>query len=160
MVEAGYDVVDIAASALKLARAEEKQRPIPRIGEVKERDFRPRNGRRGSSRNGNGRSNDRSNGNGNGNGRSNGSNRFQSKKSHENGMVRLQLNAGKEQGVRPNDVVGTIAFHADIPGRSLGAIRIQPEYTWVDVPEQFVGQVLAKSGNYQIHRQTIEVERA
>ena len=75
-------------------------------------------------------------------------------------MVRLQLNAGKEQGVRPNDVVGTIAFHADIPGRSLGAIRIQPEYTWVDVPEEFVTQVLAKSGNYQIHRQTVEVARA
>ncbi len=153
LVEAGYDVVDIAAAALKLARAEEKQRPIPRISEVSERDFRPRNERRGRG-NGNGRS---QNHHGNG---SNGSSRFQSKKSHENGMVRLQLNAGKEQGVRPNDVVGTIAFHADIPGRSLGAIRIQPEYTWVDVPEEFVTQVLAKSGNYQIHRQTIEVARA
>ena len=75
-------------------------------------------------------------------------------------MVRLQLNAGKEQGVRPNDVVGTIAFHADIPGRSIGAIRIQPEHTWVDVPEQFVAQVLDKSGSYQIHRQAIEVARA
>ena len=152
LVEAGHDVVDIAAAALKLARAEEKQRPIPRIGEVSERDFRPRNERRGRG-NGNGRSQNR-----NGNGRN--SNRFQSKQSHENGMVRLQLNAGKEQGVRPNDVVGTIAFHADIPGRSLGAIRIQPEYTWVDVPEEFVTQVLAKSGNYQIHRQTVEVARA
>lgn len=150
LVEAGYEVVDIAAAALKLARAEEKQRPIPRISEVSERDFRPRNERRGR-----GNSNGRNGSNG-----SNGSNRFQSKKSHENGMVRLQLNAGKEQGVRPNDVVGTIAFHADIPGRSIGAIRIQPESTWVDVPEEYVTQVLAKSGNYQIHRQAIEVERA
>jgi ATP-dependent RNA helicase DeaD len=150
LVEAGYDVVDIAAAALKLARAEEKQRPIPRISEVKMLES-----RRGSRRNENGHRYHR---NGAGNGRK--SNRFQSKKSHENGMVRLQLNAGKIQGVRPNDVVGTIAFHADIPGRSIGAIRIQPDYTWVDVPEHFVGQVLAKSGSYQIHRQTVEVERA
>ncbi|MCB9421238.1 MAG: DEAD/DEAH box helicase [Ardenticatenaceae bacterium] len=148
LAETGYELADIAAAALKLARAEEKQRPIPRIGEVIEREFQPRNERRGN-RNGNGR-----------NGKGNGSSRFQSKKSHESGMVRLQLNVGKEQGVRPNDVVGTIAFHADIPGRSLGAIRIQPAHTWVDVPEQFVAQVLEKSGSYQIHRQTIEVERA
>ncbi len=147
LVELGYDVIDIAAAALKLARAEEKQRPIPRIADVSEREFRPRNERRGKR-------------NGNGNGRHNGRNRFQSKKSHENGMVRLHLNAGKAQGVRPNDVVGAIAFHADIPGRAIGAIRIQPEYTWVDVPEQYVAQVLGKSGNYQIHRQAIEVERA
>lgn len=151
LAEAGYDIVDIAAAALKLARAEEKQRPIARISEVKVSEP-----RRGSRRNESGRSYNRKGGKGNGRQ----SNRFQSQKSHESGMVRLQLNAGKEQGVRPNDVVGTIAFHADIPGHSIGAIRIQPEYTWVDVPEQFVGQVLDKSGSYQIHRQTIEVERA
>ncbi|MCP4423012.1 MAG: DEAD/DEAH box helicase [Chloroflexi bacterium] len=159
LAEAGYDMVDIAAAALKLARAEEKQRPIPRLAEVSEREFRPRNGRRGH-RNENGRHNGNGRYNGNGNNRNRSQGRFQSKKSHENGMVRLQLNAGKEQGVRPNDVVGTIAFHADIPGRSIGAIRIQPEYTWVDVPEQFAAQVLDKSGSYQIHRQAVEVQRA
>lgn len=146
LAEAGYDMADIAAAALKLARAEEKQRPIARISKVVEHEFRSRKERGGR---GNGRYNS-----------SPKSNRFQSRKSRENGMVRLQLNAGKEQGVRPNDVVGTIAFHADIPGRSIGAIRIQPEVTWVDVPEQFVAQVLDKSGNYQIHRQTVTVERA
>ncbi len=153
LVESGYNMIDVAAAALKLARAEEKQRPIPRVSEVIERDFRSGNGRR---RNGRHQGQHRQN-HQNGNGRSR--SRFQSKKSHENGMVRLQLNAGKAQGVRPNDVVGTIAFHADIPGRSIGAIHIQPESTWVDVPEQFVGQVLAKSGSYQIHRQAIDVKR-
>ncbi|MEJ2748941.1 MAG: DEAD/DEAH box helicase [Anaerolineae bacterium] len=147
LAAAGYDMVDIAAAALKLARAEEKQRPIPRIGEVVEQEFRSQKNRRGGR---NGRSPNHGPK----------SNRFQSRKSHESGMVRLQLNAGKVQGVRPNDVVGTIAFHADIPGRSIGAIRIQPEVTWVDVPEQFVTQVLDKSGDYQIHRQTVTVERA
>ncbi len=140
LVETGHDPLEIAAVASKLARAEEKQRPIPRIHEARAenpRERKSRNGRRGK-----------------------GNGRFRSQHSHEKGMVRLQLSAGKAQGVRPNDVVGTIAFHADIPGRSIGAIRIQQQQTWVDVPEKFVAQVLDKSGNYQIHRQAITVERA
>jgi ATP-dependent RNA helicase DeaD len=78
----------------------------------------------------------------------------------EKGMVRLTLNKGKTHGVRPNDVVGTIAYHANIPGKTIGAIRIQPQHTFVDVPEQFVTQVLDKSGSYQIHRENVTVEVA
>jgi ATP-dependent RNA helicase DeaD len=82
------------------------------------------------------------------------------RRAHEEGMVRLLLSAGKAQGTRPNDVVGTIAFHADIPGRTIGAIRIQEQHTLVDVPEKFVTKVLDKSGSYQIHRQPVTIERA
>jgi ATP-dependent RNA helicase DeaD len=148
LVEEGHDVLDIASSALKLARAEEKQRPIPPIGEaVSNRSRQDRKGK-GRKRNGNGRSQ-----------RGNGGQQI-SKRSHEEGMVRLTLSAGKSQGTRPNDVVGTIAFHADIPGRTIGAIHIQEQHTLVDVPEKFVGKVLEKSGSYQIHRQAATIEKA
>jgi ATP-dependent RNA helicase DeaD len=155
LVEEGHDVMDIAAVALKLARAEEKQRPIPPIGEPVQNRPRQDKHRNGRMRNGNRRV-------GNGNGRMrNGNGRGQaSKQSHEKGMVRLMLSAGKEHGTRPNDVVGTIAFHADIPGRTIGAIRIQDQHTLVDVPEKFVTQILDKSGSYQIHRQAVTIERA
>lgn len=138
-VAEGYDVVDIAAAALKLARAEEKQRPIPPISEVVEEQprLRPRSGRP-ETRQGRQPVHGRS---------------------HEKGMVRLSLNAGKVHGLRPNDVVGTIAFHADIPGSAIGAIRIQPEHTLLDIPEQYVNQVLHKSGQYRIRRQVLTVER-
>jgi hypothetical protein len=56
-------------------------------------------------------------------------------------------------------VVGTIAFHADIPGRAIGAIQIQDQHTLVDVPEQFVAQVLAKNGKYQVRKRPLTVER-
>lgn len=154
LIEEGYDPIEIAAVSLKLARAEEKQRPIPRIGEVREHKGRQERGgdrRRGDRRDGNRNSSRHKSG---------GDTRFKSKRSHEQGMVRLSLNAGKEQGIRPNDVVGTIAYHADIPGRSIGAIRIQDSHTFVDVPEQFVEKVLAKAGKYKIHQQDISVERA
>ena len=159
LIEEGFDPIEIAAVSLKLARAEEKQRPIPRIGEL--REHKGRNSNRGRDRRrGNRRDGNRNNGGKNGSRERREDNRFKTKRSHEQGMVRLSLNAGKEQGIRPNDVVGTIAYHADIPGRSIGAIRIQDSRTLVDVPEQFVEQVLAKSAKYKIHRQAISVERA
>ncbi|MCA9999614.1 MAG: DEAD/DEAH box helicase, partial [Anaerolineales bacterium] len=146
LVDEGFDLADVAAAALKLARAEEKQRPIEPLSEVVEtpREERRRRGRDAGGR----RAADGQRPAGSGS------------RSHEKGMVRLVLNAGKAHGVRPNDVVGTLAYHADIPGRSIGAIRIQEGQTLVDVPEQFVAQVLEKSDRYQIHRRSIAVERA
>ena len=36
-------------------------------------------------------------------------------------MVRLLLDVGKAQGIRPNDIVGSIAYQANIPGNTIGA---------------------------------------
>ena len=74
-------------------------------------------------------------------------------------MVRLRLNAGKAQGIRPGDVVGTIAYHANIPGSTIGAIHIESHETLVGIPEHLVGQVLDKSGDYQIRQKSITVQR-
>ncbi len=41
LIEAGHDPVMLAAVALKLARAEEKQRPIEEVGEVRARRQNP-----------------------------------------------------------------------------------------------------------------------
>lgn len=160
LVDEGFDLADVAAAALKLARAEEKQRPIEPLSEVMEPQREERRGRerRGSARPGSARPGSERPGRGENNGRRPVVDH--ASRSHEQGMVRLVLNAGKAHGVRPNDVVGTLAYHADIPGRSIGAIRIQEGQTLVDVPEQFVARVLEKSDHYQIHRRSIAVERA
>ena len=72
------------------------------------------------------------------------------RKSHEAGMIRLKLNKGKENGIRPNDIVGTIARHAEIPGSVIGKIRIEDKYSYVDIPDELVEQVLKHNGNYRI----------
>ncbi len=141
LVAEGHDPVEIAAAALKIARAEEKQRPIASLSEVQE--ARPRNPQRKFSRTA---------------GRS--SRLDPSRLSHEAGMVRLVLSKGKMHGVRPNDVVSTIAYHANIPGYTIGKIRVQDHLTLVDVPEEFVGQVLSKAANFRLHKQTVSVEVA
>lgn len=150
LVEAGHDPVEVAAAALKLARAEEKQRPIQHVSEVKE--VRESRNRREPRRTVDHARAVHTQGQGAG--------RKSAKTSHEAGMVRLLLDAGKAQGIRPNDVVGSMAYHADIPGHSIGAIHIQDDHTLVDVPEQFVAQVLAKANDYRIRQHMIKVERA
>ncbi len=146
LADSGHDMLEIAAVALKLARAEEKQRPIARISEV----VASQTGRGRQDRSSNGRKRKKRSSGGGG----------QSNRSHERGMVRLSLSAGKSDGLRVNDVVGTIAFHADIPGSTIGAIHIQEGRTLVDVPEQFANQVLAKTGSYRVRKKKLEVELA
>ena len=75
-------------------------------------------------------------------------------------MVRLSLSMGSMHGIRPNDIVGTIAFHADIPGSTIGKIHIHDKHTLVDVPEKFLAQVLAKNGNYRIRQQPVSLKPA
>ncbi|MFN2196159.1 MAG: DEAD/DEAH box helicase [Anaerolineales bacterium] len=136
LVAEGFDPLELAAVALKIARAEEKQRPIYPVDEVRppaprqmQKEHRPRRPRNGGRR-----------------------------ESHEAGMVRLALGKGKVDGLRPKDVVSTIAFHADIPGSSIGKIQIEQRHTLVDVPEAYAERVLA--GSYRFHRQPLSVELA
>lgn len=142
LVEQGHDPLMVAAVALKMARAEEKQRPIEDVSEVRTR--RPRPGKfsdrkeRASRRTGSARA-------------------VQGKGSHEAGMVRLVISRGKQDGIRPNDVVASIAGFANIPGRSLGKIIIQKEFTLVDVPRQYADQVFEQRSSYKIHNQPVKI---
>ena len=72
-------------------------------------------------------------------------------------MVRMVLSRGKQDGIRPNDVVASIAGFANIPGRSLGKIIIQKEYTLVDVPSQYADQVFEQRSGYKIHNQPVKI---
>ena len=61
----------------------------------------------------------------------------------EDGMVRLFIDAGRNAGVRPADVVGAIANRAEVPGQAIGSIDIYDDFTLVEVPSQFAARVLA-----------------
>jgi ATP-dependent RNA helicase DeaD len=65
-------------------------------------------------------------------------------------MVRLLMNLGDAQGIRPGDVVGAIAGESGIPGRAIGEIDIRRNCTFVDVAEKHVRQVL-KAGEGRYH---------
>ena len=161
LVAQGHDPLDIAAAALKLARGDEKQRTIAPVVEVEEitgsakqslptrtaprqlsrREARQIVGRAGllagliqaraAQRGG--------------------------RDSHESGMVRLTLDVGKAHGIGPSDLVGTIAYHADIPGNAIGKIHIENQKSFVDVPEALVPLVMKQVGKYKIRKQPVKV---
>jgi ATP-dependent RNA helicase DeaD len=149
LVTEGHELLEVAAAALKLARQSEKQRPVAAVAEVQEtpRSFRTereftRGGRKDHAA------------------RGDSSAHRNSRSSHEAGMIRLRMGKGKMHGVRPNDVVGTIAYQADIPGSTIGKIYIEDQFTFVDVPEQFVDKVLLHNGNYRIGKHKFALEKA
>jgi ATP-dependent RNA helicase DeaD len=154
LIEAGHDPLNIAAAAIKIARADEKQRPIAEVGEVKsdyksqEKELRYRGGGKRETF-----------------GRrdipiKSPSNKRRGDSSHEEGMVRMKINTGTSSGIRPNDIVGTIAFHANIPGYTIGKIRIEDTFTFVDIPEDLLEQVMKQNGNYRVGKDKISLVKA
>jgi len=76
-------------------------------------------------------------------------------------MVRLWLNLGNRNGLRPGDIVGAIAGEAGIPGKAIGEIEIRSNYSLVDVAELHVKSVLkASRGSYRIKGKPVMVKVA
>jgi ATP-dependent RNA helicase DeaD len=156
----GHDVLDVAAVALKIARADEKQRPIAPVSEVleaqpfrRERFARTPRTERFERR-------DRPERSERPEPRQRGAEHFprQANLSHEQGMVRLNLNIGRKHGIRPNDIVGAIAAHARIPGSTIGKIYIEDQHTLVDVPEALVSQVMGNSHDLRIRQLEVSLK--
>ena len=47
--------------------------------------------------------------------------------------VRLFVGGGRQIGLRPGDLVGAITNEAGVPGSTIGAIRIDEQFSLVDV---------------------------
>ena len=146
LLESDIDLVDLAAAAMKLARAgehnysvEEISQPVAEVRSRRTSDERYSENRRGSSKR-----------------NVSGAGTFAqqttwSAASQEGGMVRLKMNLGGTHGIRPGDVVGAIAGEVGIPGKAIGAIDIQERQTFVDVAEKHVKRVLqASTGQYSL----------
>ncbi len=58
------------------------------------------------------------------------------------GMTRLWVAAGREAGIRPQDLVGAIAGETKLKGKDIGAIEIADRFSLVEVPEAAVDEVL------------------
>jgi ATP-dependent RNA helicase DeaD len=78
----------------------------------------------------------------------------------EDGMVRLFVNAGRRDGVRPGDVVGAIANEADVPGRQIGAIDIYDTFTFVEIPAGLARQVLERMAETMIRNRHVQIRVA
>ena len=78
----------------------------------------------------------------------------------EEGMVRLFINIGKSQRIRPGDILGAVAGEAKIPGKLVGAIDMYDNYTFVEVPQEYGKDVLKAMKNVKIKGKSVNVEPA
>jgi ATP-dependent RNA helicase DeaD len=75
------------------------------------------------------------------------------------GMTRLYVSAGRDGGIRPQDLVGAIAGEARINGRDIGAIEISDRFSLVEVPEASADGVIAAMRGVTIKGRKVNVRR-
>ena len=78
----------------------------------------------------------------------------------EEGMVRLFINIGKKDKIRPGDILGAVAGESKIPGKLVGAIDMYDNYTFVEVPKEHGKDVLKAMKNAKIKGKAISIEPA
>jgi len=183
LAENGYDMTEVAAAAIQLARAAEQSRPIDHIKTIREREQSSRDSRSSSSSRPSygGSSERRSSYGGSSERRSSYSSESRSasystgnsgaataegeyaptrRREAEEGMVRLIMDVGRRDGVRPGDIVGAIANSAGIPGKAIGAIEIRQTETFIDVNDQHVDKVLTKMKRGSMKGKPVKIVRA
>ncbi|MCK4260186.1 MAG: DEAD/DEAH box helicase [Halanaerobiales bacterium] len=78
----------------------------------------------------------------------------------EPGMVRLFINVGRKQKVQARDIVGAIAGETGLSGKLIGSIDVYEKYTFVEVPKEYVKEVLMIMKNNRIKGNQINIEPA
>ncbi len=78
----------------------------------------------------------------------------------EAGMVRLFVNLGKNQRVRPGDILGAIAGETGMPGKLIGSIDMYDKYTFVEVPREYASEVIQVMKTAKIKGKSINIEPA
>ena len=147
LLEEDYTSLDLAAALLKMMMGEENEDIIdtrePRSLDELDSYY------RGENRNGNGR----------GRGRNGGGRDSRSEGGRED-MARLFINIGKNQNVKPGDILGAIAGESGMPGKMVGSIDMYDKYTFVEVPRENADAVLQAMKDVKIKGKNIHMEKA
>ena len=147
LLEEDYTSLDLAAALLKMMMGEESEDIVdtrePRSLDDLDSYY------SGGSRNGNGR----------GRGRNSGGRDSRYDSGRED-MARLFINIGKNQNVKPGDILGAIAGESGMPGKMVGSIDMYDKYTFVEVPRENADAVLNAMKDVKIKGKNIHMEKA
>ncbi len=147
LLEEDYTSLDLAAALLRMMMGEENEDII----DTREpRSLDELEGFGGGNGRGRGRSNSGSRGGNSG--------RYDS--STRDDMARLFINIGKNQNVKPGDILGAIAGESGMPGKMVGSIDMYDKYTFVEVPRESADAVLTAMKDVKIKGKNIHMEKA
>ena len=147
LLEEDYTSLDLAAALLRMMMGEENEDII----DTREpRSLDELEGFGGGNGRGRGRSNSGSRGGNSG--------RYDS--STRDDMARLFINIGKNQNVKPGDILGAIAGESGMPGKMVGSIDIYDKYRFVEVPRDSADAVLTAMKDVKIKGKNFHMEKA
>jgi ATP-dependent RNA helicase DeaD len=130
-----FDVIDVAAAAVKLAHAavagEDEEHEIPAVESTRGRAPRQPAAREPGAK----------------------------RHSFDGQGVRLYIGAGRSAGIRPADLVGAITGEAGVPARALGAIEIADRFSLVEVPDELADGIIAAMRKAMLRGQKVTVRR-
>jgi ATP-dependent RNA helicase DeaD len=72
--------------------------------------------------------------------------------------ARLFVSIGERDGVRPGDLVGTIAGETDIPGSQIGKVDIRDTFSIVEVPADIAERVIAALNGTTIKGRSVRAD--
>jgi len=75
-------------------------------------------------------------------------------------MVRLFINLGKKQKIKPGDILGAIAGETGMPGKLIGTIDMYDKYTFVEVPREHASDVIQTMKSAKIKGKSLNIEPA
>jgi len=73
-------------------------------------------------------------------------------------MTRIFVGAGRDAGIRPQDLVGAIANEAGVAGALIGAIQISDRFSLVEVPGDVAEQVVKALGKTKLRGRKVLVK--
>jgi ATP-dependent RNA helicase DeaD len=156
--KSGFSVEQILSGMIQMLREQEKHYELEHIKSVQEQPER-KSRRPGRGRDKQNSSRDNANSRDNGSSNRKGGRRKE-KGRREEGMVRLHIDVGRTNGIRPGDVVYSVASHANIPGHVIGAIDIRQNETYVDLPEIHVEAALKDGKKARIRGHSMNLVKA
>jgi ATP-dependent RNA helicase DeaD len=78
----------------------------------------------------------------------------------ETGMVRIFIGLGRQDGLRPGDLVGAIAGEAGLTGKSIGVIDILDRTAFVEVPASDADRVVDALRGAKLRNRKVKVQLA
>ena len=75
----------------------------------------------------------------------------------EAGMARFRLAVGKQDGVRPGNIVGAITNEANLDGDDIGSIRIHHSYSTIDLPAERADEIIDALSETRVSGRAIKI---
>lgn len=79
--------------------------------------------------------------------------------SPKRGTARVYVGAGRDDGLRPQDLVGAITGETSLGGRDIGAIDMAAHFALVEIPESAMAEVVSALHAAKIRGRRVTVRR-